>query len=234
MWKVKLFELKTTFLVNSHLLSYCIVNKFDEDRETHEIVVVCYRDNFALNESILTFTIRAVLIFISVVFILLTLYVYYLLPELRETQDKVTIITLINLAAFLFFLGILQTEHPRNYMNEHCIFISYLVFFFSIAYFAWLNCTLANVWRIIVWVKIVSCSTRSIQPKTFWICSLRKWKVKEQNWFLASHIYAWSIPIVATTIIAMQNSNESMFATENCWFHGKFKASMYRKIDCRK
>jgi hypothetical protein len=93
-------------------------------------------------------TIRAILIFISVFFILLTLYIYYLLPELRETQDKVTIFTLINLAKFLFFLGILQFD--LNFPNDGCVLLAFLVFFFSIAYFSWLNCTIANVWKIIV------------------------------------------------------------------------------------
>lgn len=39
-----------------------------------------------LNLSKLTYSVKALLIFISVVFLLLTLYVYYRLTELRETQ----------------------------------------------------------------------------------------------------------------------------------------------------
>jgi hypothetical protein len=36
--------------------------------------------------SALTFTVKAILIFTSVAFLLLTLYIYMILPELRETQ----------------------------------------------------------------------------------------------------------------------------------------------------
>lgn len=55
--------------------------------ETHEIAIVCFHESDAdLSLSKLTFTVKAILIFTSVLFLLLTLYVYFRLPELRETQ----------------------------------------------------------------------------------------------------------------------------------------------------
>lgn len=121
--------------------------------------------------SKLTFTVKAVLIFISVVFLLLTLYIYLQLSELRETQvsslstqmhnnikldsfqDKVTIFTLINLTTFLSFLGIMQVQTPseNSFMNT-CLVLAFIVYYFTIGYFAWLNCVIANLWKIVVLV----------------------------------------------------------------------------------
>lgn len=162
---------------------------------------------------------------VSVGFIMLTLYVYYLLPELRETQDKVTILTIINLATFLFFLAILQTEHPSDQLGDHCVYISYLVFFFSLAYFAWLNCTLANVWKIIVWVAKNKLSWPWPSIKTMKNCRLRKWKISENKWYLLNHIYAWSVPTLAIICLSMRGGTHEIFSSLNCWFHRKFEFS---------
>lgn len=150
--KLKLRVVKKILLIKfSTHHSYCLVNTFNvEINDTHEIAIICYEDFLAIEDSMMMFAVKAIMMIISVFFILLTLYIYYLLPELRETQDKVTIFTLMNLATFLFFLAILQTDHPSDQLGHHCVYLSYFVFFFSLAYFSWLNCTLANVWKIIV------------------------------------------------------------------------------------
>lgn len=55
--------------------------------ETHEIAIVCFHESGTdISLSKLTFTVKAILIFTSVLFLLLTLYVYSQLSELRETQ----------------------------------------------------------------------------------------------------------------------------------------------------
>lgn len=55
------------------------------DDELHEIAIVCFADA-DMEMAKLTYTVKAALIFTSVVFLALTLYIYYVLPELRETQ----------------------------------------------------------------------------------------------------------------------------------------------------
>lgn len=100
---------------------------------------------------------------------MLTLYIYFRLPELRETQvnenptltffpltirlliqDKVTILTLINLTTFLFFLGIMQVQTPVDIVHQSCLALAFVVYFFTMGYFAWLNCVIANVWKTVV------------------------------------------------------------------------------------
>lgn len=72
------------------MFRFCIVNQHPEEEsgevgELHEIAVVCFPE-VPEEISMLTFTVKAIMIFTSVFFLLLTLYVYYRLPELRETQ----------------------------------------------------------------------------------------------------------------------------------------------------
>jgi len=69
---------------------YCLVNTFDEElNETYEIALVCFPENEPEIVKV-SFTIKAIFIFISVFFLILTLYIYYRLPELRQTQVKNT------------------------------------------------------------------------------------------------------------------------------------------------
>lgn len=65
-------------------------------------------------------------------------------------QDKVTIVTLINLTTFMLFLGIMQTQTPVDIIHHGCLALAFIVYFFTMGYFAWLNCIIANVWKIVV------------------------------------------------------------------------------------
>lgn len=65
--------------------SFCLVNIHDnEAEEYYSAALVCFADPDI--EVDIFFMMKAVLLFISVAFLVLTLYVYYLLSELRETQ----------------------------------------------------------------------------------------------------------------------------------------------------
>lgn len=166
---IALYILQTPNVIASR--RYCLVNQHDEDEgEIQEVAIVCFSEtDLESSLSQLTFTMKAFLIYTSVAFLLLTLYVYYRLPELRETQvmsalecndvakvytfilqDKVTIFTLINLTTFLVFLGIMQVQTPVDILHESCLALAFLVYFFTIGYFAWLNCVIANVWKTVV------------------------------------------------------------------------------------
>lgn len=58
-----------------------------------------------------------------------------------------TIFTLSCLTIFYFFLGIMQLETPSDIVVESCVALAFVVYFFTMGYFAWLNCVLANVWK---------------------------------------------------------------------------------------
>lgn len=62
-------------------------------------------------------------------------------------QDRVTIFTLSCLTIFYFFLGLMQLETPSDIFADSCVPLAFLVYFFTMGYFAWLNCVIANVWK---------------------------------------------------------------------------------------
>ena len=51
---------------------------------------------------------KGIMMLISVFFLLVTLYIYYIIPDLRETQDKVTSAAVGSLAVFMFLLSLVQ------------------------------------------------------------------------------------------------------------------------------
>jgi hypothetical protein len=62
------------------------VNKRDiESNEIYEVAIVCFPDEEIAS---IPHHLKAFFLITSIVFLLLTLYIYYLLPELRETQVK--------------------------------------------------------------------------------------------------------------------------------------------------
>lgn len=57
--------------------------------ETRKIAMVCFEIDY---EDIITlFMVKGILAFISVAFLIMTLYVYWILPDLRETQVYIII-----------------------------------------------------------------------------------------------------------------------------------------------
>lgn len=102
---------------------YCIGNHFDnETEEIDEITLICFDEEQMAAENF-KFFMKGILIMVSVIFLLITLYVYWLLPELRETQDKVTIGALICLTIFMFCLGLLQIVTPLIHVNSYCLLL---------------------------------------------------------------------------------------------------------------
>jgi hypothetical protein len=50
----------------------------------------------------------------------------------------------------MFFLGLMQTHTPEDIVQKNCMALAFIVYFFTMGYFAWLNCTIANVWKTVV------------------------------------------------------------------------------------
>lgn len=51
--------------------------------------------------------------------------------------------------------------------------------------------------------------------------SLRKWKINELNWYIANHIYAWTVPVTLTCIVYVNHIIKPSLGVTSCWFHGK-------------
>lgn len=54
---------------------------------------------------------------------------------------------------------------------------------------------------------------------------MRHWKIKESTWYMLSHVYGWSIPIVIITICLIGHHTDIYkgpdFGATSCWFGGK-------------
>lgn len=177
---------------------YCISHLTEENaKDLIEVALICF--SVSNETEFPMFLLKGTLFLISVAFILATLYVYYLIPDLRETLDKVTCYAIGCLAIFMFVLSLIQIQVLRN---EFCVVSGYFVFFFSLAYFAWLNVVMANIWKISV---------------------LHTWRISERHWYLLNHLYAWGVPTVLLAFLAaahhIEGGLEPNIGQSSCWFH---------------
>lgn len=122
---------------------FCHLNKLhDHNNGTSVVALVCFEES----KQHTMFLLKGSLSLISVLFILATLYAYYLIVDLRETTDKVTCIALGCLLVFLLLLGLMQVV-PIKELGMFCETMGFMVYFFTLAYFSWLNVIMWNVWK---------------------------------------------------------------------------------------
>uniref|UniRef100_A0A182NDY1 G-protein coupled receptors family 2 profile 2 domain-containing protein n=1 Tax=Anopheles dirus TaxID=7168 RepID=A0A182NDY1_9DIPT len=182
---------------------YCVGHTLEGDR-TQPVFVVCF--NMANMDTIATMLIsKGIMMLISVFFLLVTLYIYYIIPELRETQDKVTSAAVASLAVFMFLLSLVQLWVSLT-QTSFCTVIAFLMYFFLISYFAWLNMVMANVWKLTV---------------------ARRWKIKERSWYVLNHIYAITVAVTLTTMVYIYHSRYPTLGEISCWFRTEREQSYF-------
>lgn len=85
---------------------FCLSNLRDDiNGDKHEVVLICFEED---KHYMTIFMIKGTLALVSVLFVAATLYVYYLIPQLRETQDKVTCVALGCMMMWMLLLGVTQ------------------------------------------------------------------------------------------------------------------------------
>lgn len=77
--------------------------------------MVCFNPEDQPNLS--AFLSKGIMMLVSVFFLAMTLYIYFIIPDLRETQDKVTSIAVACLMVFMILMSTVQlaasiTFHP--------------------------------------------------------------------------------------------------------------------------
>lgn len=80
---------KYTYVLIIFLYRYCVTNFLPSGGNvTRKVALICFEG--PTYETYLTlFLIKGCMAFISVIFIIATLYVYWLIPDLRETQVSI-------------------------------------------------------------------------------------------------------------------------------------------------
>ncbi|XP_014471004.1 PREDICTED: G-protein coupled receptor Mth2-like isoform X2 [Dinoponera quadriceps] len=141
---------------------------------------------------------------ISAIFLIATLAVYVILPELRELQDKAMMAAVTTLAVSY---TVLSVQHLRPTMNGDyniCVTLGFILYFAFMSAFFWLNIVAFNVWRA-VWFK--------------------NFRVREQSLFYSYCVWGWGGPacflIAALTMHLIDGHHlKPGFGDASCWFGG--------------
>lgn len=189
--------------INSQLFTpdwFCVV-----DRENGSQALVCFTgEYYSEHSSIWRETLLCVLGVISAAFLIATLAVYVLLPELRELQDKVMMAVVTSLAVSYIVLSIQNLRPPEDNDQAICVSLGFILYFSFVCVFFWLNIVAFNIWRTI-WFK--------------------NFKIKERTLFMAYCVYGWGGPLCFLTVSLFTHHLEGEhlkpgFGERNCWFGG--------------
>jgi hypothetical protein len=94
----------------SPLSRYCATNLTRDNGTTVDVgYIVCFAAASDSNDHM--YIIKASLMFVSLAFLVLTLYIYYLIPDLRQTLDKVTACGVASLLVFMTVLSMVQFQY---------------------------------------------------------------------------------------------------------------------------
>ncbi|XP_077300265.1 G-protein coupled receptor Mth2-like [Arctopsyche grandis] len=189
---------------------YCIVKKNIQNTDNEnatiadgtimvEMAMACFPDD---EEKFLAYTISGSLILTSVVFLVLTLIVYFLVSELRDLQGKCIMCTCICLCLGFCHLGIAQLFYLAPLM---CSFIAFGTYFWMMATFFWMNVVSINVMKCVVF---------------------RKSDMTDRRTFQIYSAYGWGVPLIflISTYIAHKTEGDHIkpgFGNNACWFTEK-------------
>lgn len=183
---------------------YCATMMQLGDGTLQPIFEVCFKSEEITSHPGLYMS-KAIMMLISVFFLAVTLYIYFIIPDLRETQDKVTSIAVSCLLMFMLLLSLVQLQ--ISLIEEVlCEIIAFLMYFFLISYFAWLNIIMANVWKLTV---------------------ARRWKIKEKAWYILNHIYANTVALTLTAMVYVYHMRHPTLGEGSCWFRTEREQSYF-------
>ncbi|XP_071868507.1 probable G-protein coupled receptor Mth-like 1 isoform X1 [Bombus fervidus] len=149
-------------------------------------------------------TLFCTLSIISAIFLIITLAVYVLLPELREIQDKamMAVVTSLTVSYIILSIQMLRQQHDDDY--HICVSLGFILYFGFMAVFFWLNIVSFNIWRI-VWFK--------------------DFMIGDKMLFTIYSIIGWSGPLCLLIAILITHHVEGNhlkpgFGESSCWFNG--------------
>lgn len=202
-----------TWLVFSHFEkvpagSFCVA---DSKNSGSQIALICFDDGFLANSTAWKDTLFCTLSIVSAVFLIITLAVYVLLPELREVQDKAMMAAVTSLAVSYIVLSVQNLRPQEEGDYTICIALGFILYFSFISVFFWLNIVSFNIWRS-VWFK--------------------NFIIKDKPLFMIYCIYGWGGPIcfLITVLITHHVSGTHLrpgFGEETCWFAGSIQMWAY-------
>ena len=128
---------------------FCVANR---KNASSKIAFVCFEGEHYSSSTIWKDTLFCILSIISAIFLIATIAVYVLLPELREVQDKAMMAAVTSLAVSYIVLSIQNLRPQEEGDYTICISLGFILYFGFISVFFWLNIVSFNIWRT-VWFK---------------------------------------------------------------------------------
>ncbi|XP_032595168.2 G-protein coupled receptor Mth2 [Drosophila grimshawi] len=166
---------------------------------------VCF-DSKVLGNDRIRFKMYPVGLLISCCFYIITLVVYTSIEKLRNLPGKI-LICLISSLLFAY-LGIALGQLMPTSNNDICFISGFLVYFFLMAAFSWMNITCFDIWK-----TFGSTESSNLQRR------------EQRKRFLWYSLYGWGMPTVLTTITAslskstiLSDSIRPVFGNGRCWF----------------
>ncbi|XP_011881871.1 PREDICTED: G-protein coupled receptor Mth2-like [Vollenhovia emeryi] len=177
------------------------------------VALVCFDEELMEESVVKTWktTLICIVSLISAIFLIITLAIYVILPELRELQDKAMMAAVTTLAVSYTILSI---QHLRsNFEDDYviCVSLGFILYFSFMSAFFWLNIVAFNVWRC-VW--------------------FRNFRVKEQLLFYTYCVWGWGGPtcFLIAALTTHHMSGEYLrpgFGEYSCWFSGGTQTWVY-------
>ena len=179
---------------------FCVVDQGNGSR----VALVCFENEGYNSSSVWKQKLFSILSIISAVFLIATLAVYVLLPELREVQDKAMMAVVTSLAVSYIIFSIQNLTPPEDGHKTICISLGFLLYFGFISVFFWLNIVSFNIWR------------------TVWF---NNFPVRDQPLFVIYCLWGWGAPVcfLIAALITHHIRGHHLrpgFGEQSCWFKG--------------
>ncbi|KAH8400495.1 hypothetical protein KR222_002156, partial [Zaprionus bogoriensis] len=166
---------------------------------------LCFDSKVVSNDRI-RFRMYPIGLLISCCFYAITLVVYVSIKKLRNLPGKI-LICLVSSLLFAY-LGIALGQLMPTSNNNICFISGFVVYFFLMAAFSWMNVTCFDIWK-----TFGSTKSKNMQSR------------EERSRFLIYSIYGWGFPIVLTTITVTLSKSDVLlenfrpnFGNGRCWF----------------
>ncbi|XP_060536474.1 G-protein coupled receptor Mth2-like [Cylas formicarius] len=187
--------------------SYCQtkMNKSDEP-----IYVMCYGEDEDFQNTKLVS--GAILSYVSVFFIILTIVVYASIPQLLDLQGVCILHSLFGLGLGYVFLSTIQLETGHGEIT--CSVLAFLTYTFLLYAFFWLNTLSFHIWRTTTALQIFS---------------------NARNWVRTYYIFAIGGTILCLTIVLLAQYTElrafehikPRIGVSACWFQSLRETFIY-------
>ncbi|XP_046428127.1 G-protein coupled receptor Mth2-like isoform X2 [Neodiprion fabricii] len=157
---------------------------------------------------------------VSVPFLLATIFVYSVIPELRNIHGTTLKCYLASLVIAYVALGVDRIPNQKNFtdVSATCLFLGFTIYSSFVASFFWLNVMCFDMWwRFGGYGPLRSNGNSGDRKK-----------------FIRYSIYAWGCPILLTTICIVmefadvgESTIKPDFRSSGCWFATKSAEALY-------